>query len=131
LDIAVLVLVGVMIISLYPVLKRVNKIWAIVAMCLPILGLGIYILTHDIGRSGVLGAGLISAAVMLRSATFRKDADYVGLLANILLLVGDIGTAFTYSRTLAIIMGIGYVLFMVWCVLISWRLFQLGRHEGE
>ena len=129
LDIAILAFFGTMSLALYPVLKRVNKIWAMVAMCLPFLGLGLFILTHDIGRSGILGAGLIIAVIMLWSDTFSKKVAYIGILANISLLVGDIGTAFSYSIILAIFIGIGYVLFIIWCALIGWRLLQLGLVE--
>ena len=110
--------------ALYPALKRVNIIWAIIATSLPFIGLGLFIVPHNIGRSGIIAAGLIISVIMLRSSIFSKGAACVGITANISLLVGDIGTAFTYSSILAIIMSIGYVLFAVWCILIATKLFN-------
>jgi hypothetical protein len=129
LDIAILAFFGIMSLALYPALRRVNKAWAIIAVCLPFVGLGLFILTHDIGRSGILGAGLIIAVIMLRSDIFSKATAYVGMLAYISLLVGDIGTAFSYSIILATFIGLGYVSSIVWYVLIGLRLFQLGLSE--
>jgi hypothetical protein len=60
LDITIVALIGTMSLTLYPALKRVNKAWAIVALSLPFIGLGLFIITKDTGRSGIIAAGLIS-----------------------------------------------------------------------
>ena len=127
LDMTIVALVGAMSLALYPALKRVNTAWAVVAMSLPFIGLGLFIITKDTGRSGIIAAGLIIAVIMLRSDIFSKSTAYTGILANVFLLVGDGGTAFSYSNIFAIIMSMGYVLFMIWCILIGRRLFQLGQ----
>jgi hypothetical protein len=127
LDMTIVALVGTMSLALYPALKRVNKDWAIVATSLPFIGLALFIITHEIGRSGIIAAGLINAVIMLRSDIFSKRTAFVGILANVFLLVGDVGTAFSYSNIFAISMSIGYALFLIWCILIGRRLFHLGQ----
>ena len=126
LDIAIMTLVSVVSLALYPILKRVNKVWSIVMVSLPIIGLLLFILTHGIGRSGIIAAGLIISILMLRSEIFRVRTAYLGILGNIALLVSDVGTAFTYSVIFAIILGIGYVLSTMWYILVGLRLIKPG-----
>jgi hypothetical protein len=53
----------------------------------------------------------------------------MGILASVLLLIGDFGTtADSHSTILAIFIGIGYMQLMTWVFLISRKLFQLGQH---
>jgi len=125
LDFSILVLVGTMFLTLYPILKSVYKIWATIAVALPFIGLVLYLLTEDIGRSGILAAGLIIAVMMLRSPSFSKGTAFLGILANGCLLIGDIGIAYSYGKILAIFMAVGYVLVLIWYSLIGWKLFQL------
>jgi hypothetical protein len=127
LDIGILVLVGVMSLALYPALKRVNKAWALVAVSLPFIGLVLFIITHGVGRSGMIAACLTSAVIMLRSDNFSKKTAYIGILANGFLLIGDIGTALSYSKLFAVMIGMGYMLFVAWCTLNAMGLFQLGQ----
>ncbi len=131
LDVSILILVGVMFLSIYPALKLVNKIWATVAVSLPFIGLLLYIVTRDIGRSGVIAAGLICALIMSRSDAFSKRSAYLGILANLALLIGDVGTGFTYLVPLAIMIGIGYILFLTWCILLGVQLFAWARAPQE
>jgi len=85
------------------------------------------------GRSGVMGAGLVISCVMLRSRgrVFGKVIAFAGILASVLLLVGDLNTtANSHSSFIAILIGTGYVLLMTWFFLIAQRLFQLSRSAG-
>ena len=127
LDFSILVLVGMMFLALYPILKQVSKAWAIFAITLPFLGLGLYIITQDIGRSGILAAGLVIAFIMLKSNSFSKGIAYLGILANGCMLIADIGIAYGYGKILAVFIGIGYGLVTLWYGLIGWRLFQLSK----
>ncbi len=124
LDAVLVVLVGVIAVALYPVLRRVSKVWAIIAVTVPFLGLALFFITQGTGRSGMFAAGLIMALLMLSSDSFGKRTAVVGTAAAVLLLVGDIGTAFMFSTVFAVAMGVGYVLYMIWCGLIAWRLFS-------
>ena len=131
LDIVIMALFGTMFLALYVALRRTNKVWSVVATSLPFLGIAIFLITSTAGRSGLLVGGLIISAVMLQSRIrgFSKVSAYVGIVASVLLFfAGDIGTAiFSTSNIIAILIGIGYVLWMIWFCLIARRLFQLGQ----
>jgi hypothetical protein len=76
----------------------------------------------------VMAAGIVISFAMFRSDIFGKAIAFVGILASVLLLVGDFGTtANSPSTIVAILVGIGFVLLMIWFLLIGRRLFQLGR----
>lgn len=133
LDIAIMALVGTMFLALYVALRRTSKIWSVVAASLPFLGIPVLLITSTAGRSGLLVGGLIISAVMLRSNIFSKVSAYVGMVASALLFfAGDLGTAiFSSSNIIAIFIGIGYVLWMIWFFLIARRLFQLGQSKPD
>ena len=95
---------------------------------MPFLGIVIFIATRIAGRSGVMGAGLVISFVMLRSNSFGQVIAFVGILASVLLLAGDLGTTENSpSIIVAVLIGIGYVLLMTWFFLIARRLLQLGQ----
>ncbi|MBN2256272.1 MAG: hypothetical protein JW704_00320 [Anaerolineaceae bacterium] len=118
-DILLLASSGLICLALYPTMKGIRKAWAVVATTLPFLGLALYLVTQDIGRSGMLAALVITNLILLRSSGIAKPAAWVGLLAGIALLVGDVGTAFSYQPALAGIMDTGYVFLIMWCALIG------------
>ncbi len=127
LDMAILALVATMYLGLYAALKRTSKILSIIAAIQPFLGIVLFIATKTAGRSGVMGAGLVISLVMLRSNIFGKVIAFVGILASVLLLIGDLSTtANSHSTIIAILIGIGYVLLIPWFFLIARKLFQLG-----
>jgi len=127
LDIAILALVATMHLGLYVTLRRTSRVWSMIAAVMPFLGILLFIATKIAGRSGVMGAGLIISLVMLRSNIFGKAIAIVGILGSVLLLAGDFGTAAeSHSNLVAALVGIGYVLLMMWCFLIGRRLFQLS-----
>ncbi len=128
LDIAILALVGTMFLGLYVILKRTSRIWPIIAAVQPFLGMVLFIATKTAGRSGVMGAGLVISVVLLRSNIFEKVIACVGILAALLLLVGDFTSGIIPpSAIMAALFGVGYVLFITWLFMIAGRLFQLGR----
>ncbi len=126
-DIAILALVATTYLGLYAALRGTSKIGALIAAIQPFLGMVLLFVTKTAGRSGVMGAGLVISLVMLRSNIFSKVIACVGILASVLLLVGDLGTTpGSQSNILAILIGIGYVLLTAWFLLIGRRLLQLG-----
>jgi len=130
-DIVIMALFGTMSLALYATLGCTSKIWSAIATSLPFVGIGVFLITNTAGRSGLLIGGMIFSAVMLRSNIFSKVSAYVGVAASALLFfAGDIGTAlFSSSNIIAVLIGIGYVLWMIWLFLIGRRLYQLGRLE--
>jgi hypothetical protein len=127
LDLALMALIGTTYLGLYAALSRTSKIWSMVALVQPFLGLVLFIATRSAGRSGVMGAGLVISIVMWRGNVFSKAITYLGMISSILLFVGDISVGITRSDIIAILAGIGYVLLTAWLFLIAHRLFQLGR----
>jgi hypothetical protein len=128
LDIAILTLMAIMNFGLYIALRKISRIWSMIAAVMPVLGAVLFIVTKLAGRNAVMAAGVVISFVMLRSDIFGKAIAFVGILASLLLLVGDFGTtANSPSTIVAILVGIGYILLMTWFLLIGRRLFQLGR----
>lgn len=120
LDIAILALVAVMYLGLYATVYKSSKILSIIAAIQPILGIVLFIATRTAGRSAVMGAGIVISLVMLRSTIFGKLIATLGILASVLLLVGDVSTApNTPSIIIASVIGIGYVLLTIWFFLIA------------
>jgi hypothetical protein len=128
LDIAILALVATVFLGLYAALRKTSKIWSLVALVQPFLGLVLFMVTKNAGRSGVMGACLVISAVMLRSSIFKKATAYIGILASVLLLAGDFSAGVIPPLTVsAALFAIGYVLLVLWFFLVALRLFQLGR----
>ena len=129
LDIVIILLFGLLFLALFAALRNTNKIWSAITASLPFLGLILFLITHTAGRSALLVGGLIFSIIMLRSDTFNKVSAYTGIVASTLLFfAGDLGTAlFPPSNVIAILIGIGYVLWIVWFFLIGRRLFRLGN----
>jgi len=127
LDFCILMLVGMIFLALYPILIQTNKTWAMIATRLPFIGLVLYIITQDIGRSGILAAGFVVAFILLKNDNFSKKISYLGILANGCLLIGDIGIVFGYGKSLVLFIGVGYIVLILWFGLISWRLFQISE----
>ncbi len=126
LDILIMGLVGIMSLPLYPTLRKVSKIWSIVAICQPFLGIVIFSITHSARRSGVLSAVLTISIIMLWSNNFGKIPACMGFLVGGFLLTGDILSAFSLF-IIAIIIAVGYILIMIWYILIALKLFQLSK----
>jgi hypothetical protein len=126
-DLVILALVAVMYLGLYLALHTTSKIWSIIALIQPFLGIGLFIGTGSAGRSAVMGAGLVISAVMLRGNRFSKVIGWIGLVACTLLFAGDLSAgAIPPSAILASLFVIGYVLLIAWLFLVSRRLFQIG-----
>jgi hypothetical protein len=81
-------------------------------------------------------AGMITSAIMLRSQVFNRATAIVGLLANGLDLVYCLAFAVLPAADPSMLSvlfipaaGLGY---MVWHILVGWRLVRLGRiHQPE
>jgi hypothetical protein len=128
LDLAILALVATMYLGLYAALEKTSRILSLIAAIQPFLGIVLFVATKMAGRSGVMGAGLVISLVMLRSNIFGKVIALVGILASVLLLIGDLSTTpDSHSSIVAMLVAIGYVLLTAWFFLIARKLFQLGH----
>ena len=132
LDIGIMLLVAITFLGLYAAVRSASKIWSIIALVQPFLGVVIFIATLSAGRSAVMGAVLVISLVMLlRSTPFSNAVAYAGIPASVLLLVGDFSTSIALSSIIAAFIGIGYVLLIIWLVLVGQQLIQLGRPESK
>ena len=88
-DLIFLVLFCLMSAGLYRALKKVNKIWPLVAFALSAITIILYIATRLAGRSTVMLSVMIYSFVMLRNKMFKNVAVYMGIFAGVFLFVGD------------------------------------------
>ncbi|MFX1325862.1 MAG: hypothetical protein ACFE8N_12990, partial [Promethearchaeota archaeon] len=123
LDLLIMVLVGITFVALYPTLRKVSRVWTIIAICEPFVGIVVFIISHSAGRSAVLSGVLTISIIMLWSNNFNKLISSLGILAGGLLLMGDIVSVFALF-IIAIILDIGYLLVMIWSILIAFKFFQ-------
>jgi len=126
LDIVLLLLVSILCLSLSATFRDTRKVWSLAAFALSLIAIILFVVTQLAGRSTVMLAVLINALVMLRDKTFSKATIYVGILASILLFIGDL-TVGVQSNIITILFGIGYVLLITWFFLIVQTLFRLGN----
>jgi len=126
-DLLSLVLVAGTYLGLYAALQKSSRIWAMVALAQAILAPVLFVATQSAGRSGVMGAGLVASAVMLRGKDFGKVTAFMGIGASALLLLSDFSVGLTHSKIIGGFTGLGYGLLITWLFLVAWRLFQLGR----
>jgi hypothetical protein len=131
LDLVIMILFGLLFLSLYLALHHTHRVWSAIAASLPFLGIPLFLVTHTAGRSALLIGALIFSAIMFGSRVFSNAIAGIGVVASALLFfAGDIGTAILPpSIAIAVLISIGYVLWIIWFVLMGWRLFQLSRRN--
>ena len=111
-------------------LKKVNKIWPLIAFALSLITIILFIVTQVAGRSTVMLSVMIFSFVMLKSTIFNKVTIYAGILASVFLFAGDL-TVGIQSNIITILFGIGYVLLTVWFFLIAQILLRLGKQGND
>jgi hypothetical protein len=133
LDLAIMVLFGILFLCLHAVFQRTHKIGSAIAASLPFLGLILFLITHTAGRSGLLLGGLIFSILMLGNNTFSKGCAWTGIAASSLLFfAGDLGTTFfPPSNVIAALIGIGYGLWGFWFFLVGRSLLHYGTRKSQ
>ena len=126
LDTVFLLIVGLIGLSLATVFTKARRVWSIIVVVLSLLGLVLYFATQLAGRSTVMIAVLILSLVMLGNKLFGNVIVYSGILAGILLLLGDL-TVGIHSTVITILFGIGYVLLIIWFFLMARGLVRLSN----
>lgn len=125
LDIAILMLLAVALAGIYLLSQQKSKILALIAMILPVLGIGVFLATQLAGRSAVMAGVLLASIAMLRSTLFNKATAVSGILASVLLLIADFGTKpDSPSILMAVFVGLGYVLLMDWFLHVGFKLLR-------
>jgi hypothetical protein len=118
LDVAILVLVALAFVGLWPGPSRPRRVWMGIAVAAPLLGIPVLLLTELAGRSSVMVGGIIVAVLILtgRGSVFLGIA---GVLANVLLLVADFATSDPPVAAVAAAVGVGYILLVAWFIAIG------------
>ena len=130
LDIFILVLFSLMSFGLNNALKKVNKIWPLIAFVLTVITIILFIVTQAAGRSTVMLSVMIFSFVMLKNNTFSKVTIFTGIFAGVFLFVGDL-TVGINSNIITILFGIGYILLTTWFFLIAQTLIKFGVRKNE
>jgi len=125
LDMVFLVILGLIGLSLSTVFSKARRVWLWVASALSLVGILLFIATQTAGRSTVMLVVFILSLVMLGNELFSKAIIYSGILASILLLVGDV-TVGIHSSVITVLFGVGYVLLISWFFLVAQVFFRLG-----
>lgn len=124
LDISILILIGMMAFAFYPVLAEINKPLAFITVAQPPLGIVLFIITQEAGRTSTFTTILTLSVILLWSDEFGRNTSHIGILATSLLLIANLSFIFIYSPIMAIIMSIGYLLIIPWFFLISFTFYQ-------
>lgn len=117
-DVLLLLLGGAAYSGFWPGPGAPHVVWMWLAIGQPVLGVVLLLLTRYVGRSGLLGGGLVLSVLMLVDDT-DVAAGVLGLVAGLLLLVGDVLTRGRPSRTLAAVLLCGYAALVVWFLWIA------------
>ena len=126
LDIGFLILVGSIVSASAEHSRKPLGLWVIIASGLSLIAIILYSATQIAGRSTVMLAVLIISIVILKDRHFRKVTGMIGILAGVLLFVGDL-TVGIQSSVITVLFGIGYVLLVIWFFLIAQSLLRLDR----
>lgn len=131
LDIVMLALIGVVMLGLFAALSQVSRLWSFLATISPFAGIALFLATASAGRTGVIGAVLVISIVMLWSRSFRKPVAITGILAGVLLAIGDVSSSAGPSPLIAGLFALGYVLVTAWFFLVAASLFRLPIEEAS
>jgi hypothetical protein len=123
-DVVILLLTTAVGVGLWFVLKSTSIAWSLVGMVLLVLGLILFIATQLTGRSVVMATVLVFALIILWSPGFSRMAPFIGIVAAVLLLLGDF-TESLHSKVIALLIVVGYVFLIAWYMLIGIKLIQV------
>ena len=87
--------------------------------------MALFLVTRNTGRSAAMGAALVISLVMLRSRIFARAIAYLGIVATMLLLVGDFSAGIQPTPPLWRVCH-RYVLFTTWFVLVRANVVHSG-----
>lgn len=132
LDLVIMAVFSTMSLALYVSLRHTSRFMSVLAVSLPILGMPVFLITGTAGRSALLVSGLLFSIVMLRGHFFARTTAYAGIASSALLFFGgDIATAIVQSSVaVAALIGVGYLLWLTWLLLVALSLFRLMPTTG-
>ena len=120
-DIAVLLLGALAFAGFWPGPVAPRRVWTAIAIGLPLAGIAVLFATGFMGRSGLMGGGLILSVMMVAGGRLRV-LGLLGIAANLLLLIGDFATVGPPSPLVTGVVAIGYLVLIAWFVWMAVRL---------
>ncbi|MGE5406592.1 MAG: hypothetical protein ACM3NR_02675 [Methanosarcina sp.] len=126
LDIVIMSAFSITCLGLYINLKRISRIWSIIAYSFSLIAIVLFIITQSAGRSTLMLSILIFSFVMLKDKRQSKVTIYAGIVASIFLFAGDL-TVGMHSKIITILFCFGYLLLIVWFFLISRTLIHIFK----
>lgn len=112
-DVVLLLLAAAAYAGFWPGPGANQHVWMALAISQPLLGILLLLATRLLGRSGLMGGALVLSILMLVDGTWTTTG-WLGVTANLLLLVGDFGTTGRSSRLLATLLALGYGALIAW-----------------
>ena len=114
-DIAVLLFGALAFAGFWPGPAGPRRVWTAIAIGLPLAGIAVLFATGFMGRSGLMGGGLVLSVIMMAGGRLRV-LGLLGIAANVFLLIGDFTTAGPPSPLVTGVVAIGYLLLIGWFV---------------
>lgn len=112
-DVLLLLLAGTTYAGFWPGPGTSHVGWMVLAVGQPLLGIVILLVTKLAGRSALMGGAFVLSILMLVDGTWT-GAGWLGVTANVLLLVGDFGTTDRPRRPLVPLLALGYGALVSW-----------------
>jgi hypothetical protein len=112
-DVLLLALAAVTYAGWWPGPGATHVWWMALAVAQPVLGIPILVVTRLAGRSGLMGGALVLSALMLVDDP-TAGAGWLGAVAAVLLLVGDLATTERPRKRLAPVIAAGYAALVGW-----------------
>ena len=122
LDVAILALFSIVSLGLFAARYPNRRILLILALVQPFLGLVILFVTQTAGRSAVMGATLLFSIALLGGKNPHRTAAIIGIVASVMLFVGDLTAGRPPSGWIAALFGAAYLLFIAWLFLVARQL---------
>ncbi len=123
-DIFMLLLFSIICLGISTIFSNARRVLLLITFALLMIGIMLFLATQNAGRSTLMLSLLIISSVIINDKTFTKATAFAGILASVLLFVGDL-TVGVQSNIITILFSIGYVLLIAWYFLIAKGLYRL------
>lgn len=124
LDLVILFLVDEVIFALAFPLLGIRNVGAVISLAQPPIGIILFVITQQAGRSAVMSSILTVCLVMLTREGENRILEWMGITGGGLLLLADITVGMIPTSFIANLAGVGYLILTIWFFIAALRLFQ-------
>lgn len=124
LDLVILFLVDEVIFALAFPLLGIRNVGAVISLAQPPIGIILFVITQQVGRSTVMSSILTVCLVMLTREGENRILEWMGITGGGLLLLADITVSMIPTSFIANLAGVGYLILTSWFFVAALRLFQ-------